>query len=420
MLYSAAVVCPMGSPPLPAGGVLVEAGVVLAVGPAAGLRQDAARVHEIDGVLLPGLVDAHTHLELADAAAVPPEGWADERWGRSAHRGVTAALRGGATAVGDVVTRGPGVPAAAHARLHGTSWVEVDGVDVSHHDEVLAAVERTVRLPAGGRRVGLAPAAPTAVGTGVLQALAALAERLGLDLHTHLAADRDEVAALGRGAGPLADRARARGLEFEWLDGGVGLSPVRYAEACGLLGPRTSLAHGIWVEADEAALLAARGTTVVCCPRANAARGAGEAPLERYAEAGTALALGTESALHGPGTAPDLLAEAAAWVELAGRRGLSSWPGPDGPRPLAEQAVRLLTVDGAAALGWDGAGVLAPGRRADLVAVATPASPDTVYADVLAKGAGRQVLTLVAGVARARRDDPDTPWPALDPDSWRA
>jgi aminodeoxyfutalosine deaminase len=410
VLYTADVICPMSGPPLADGGVLVEAGAILAVGPAVALRPDAARTHHTAGVLLPGLVNAHTHLELTDAAAVPVDTWDDERWSRSAHRGVTEMLRSGATVVGDVVTRGPAVPAAARAELAGDSWVAVDGVDATDHDGVLAAVERALDLPSGRRRVGIAPISPTAVGTGVLQALAALAERRAAPLHLHLGESAGEVAALLSGHGPVADRARAYGLEFEWLDGGTGLRPVAYADACGVLGPRSSLVHGLWVDAEEAGLLAARGTTVVCCPRA------GDPPLEHYADAGTALAIGTESALGSPDR--DLLEEAAAWVDVAHRRGLATWPAGDGPRSLTEQAVRLLTVDGAAAMGWHG-GVLEPGRRADLVGVAVEATPGTVYDDLLDKGRGHQVLTLVAGVARARRDDPAADWPPLDPDTWR-
>ncbi|MBA2576288.1 MAG: amidohydrolase family protein, partial [Euzebyaceae bacterium] len=85
-----------------------------------------------------------------------------------------------------------------------------------------------------------------------------------------------------------------------------------------------------------------------------------------------------------------------------------------------EQAVRLATVDGARAMGWGNrAGVLEPGRRADLAGVALTATPRSVYRDLLSRGPGRQVLTVVGGVRKARRDDADRPWPLLDDDAWR-
>ncbi|HWH33335.1 MAG TPA: amidohydrolase family protein [Egibacteraceae bacterium] len=433
ILYSADVVCPMSGPPLAQGGVLVDGDRVAAVGPSASLRGDAAREHRIPGVLLPGMVNAHSHLEYADAAELARpcpfvqwvldlgrlvQGWDADRWSRSAHRGAQATLRGGATAVCDIVTKGPAVPAAGTLGLGGLSWVELAFVDWEHHDDVLAKLRAALELPAHGRVVGLAPHAPYSVGTGVLQAVAALARERGVPLHTHAAETREEVEALRQGTGPLAQLARGRGMDFEWLDGGTGLSPVRYLDACGALFPGASVAHGVWVDGEEAALLAERGAAVVLCPRSNALLSAGDAPLERYAEAGTALALGTDSAASCPDL--DVLGEAHAWVELARRRGLDAWPADGGPRELAEQAIRLATVDGAAAMGLGAAaGVIEPGRRADLVGVAVDTTVEDVWRDLVAHGPGQAVCTVVAGVRKARRE-PGTPWPEIDRQEWRA
>ena len=432
ILYSADVVCPMSAPPLADGGVLIEGDRIVAVGAAATLRAEASVEHAIGGVLLPGMVNAHSHLEYADAAELARpcpfvqwvldlgrlvQHWDPDRWSRSAHRGAQATLRGGATVVCDIVTKGPGVPAAGTLGLGGDSWVEVAFTDWDHHDQVLDQVRRALDLPSHGRRVGIAPHSPYSVGTGVMQALAALARARGVPFHTHCAETRDEVQAIRDGTGPLAELARARGMRFEWLDGGSGLSPVRYLDACGALFPGSTVAHGVWVDAGEAAILAERGVPVALCPRSNALLQAGDAPLEHYAEAGTALALGTDSAASCPDL--DLLGEAAAWVGLARRRGLTAWPSSDGARPLEEQAVRLATVDGAAAMGWGGvAGVLEPGRRADLVGVAQATSVEDVWRDLVERGPGQVVCTVVAGVRKARREA-GTPWTEIDRQEWR-
>ena len=432
-LYSADVVCPMSGPPVTDGGVLVSDGVITEVGAAADLAARAGRRHHVDGALLPGLVNGHTHLELADAAplGVPgpfaswvpavdgmSDGWSDETWGRSAHRGVLQALRAGSTAVFDTVTRGPAVPAAARAGLVGTSYVEIRDVDATHVDAVAAQAEHALGLPADGRGVGIGVLSPVRVGTGVLQRMAHVAHEAGAPLQLHAAECDAEVTALRLGTGPLVDRARSRGLAFEWLPGG-GPTPIRYLEAVGVLGPRTSVVSGVKVDAGEATLLAKLEVPVVCCPRANRRLGMGTAPLELYAEAGVRLALGTESLAAVPDL--DLLAEAAAWVDAAEQRGLHLWPTPAGPVPLAEAAVRLATTDGAQALGWgDRCGVLEPGRRADLVGVEIATTADSVYRDLVAKGAGRQIVTVLGGVRKARRDSAELPWPPIDDDSWRA
>ena len=422
----------MSGPPLAQGGVLVTDGLITAVGDAARLAPDAGRQHHIDGVLLPGLVNGHTHLELADAAALAVPGpfaawlqavegtvaqWSDERWGRSAHRGVLQSLRAGTTAVFDTVLRGTAVPAACRAGLAGDSFVEVDDVDVDAADDVLAQVEHALTLPAEGRRVGIAPASPARLGTGALQSLTALAKRTDTPVQIHAAQVAAEMIALREGTGVYSDRARTHGRSFEWLEGG-GPTPVRYLEALGALGERTSLVHAVHVDLGETRLLGRLGVAVVCCPRANERLRMGTPPLELFADARVRMALGTESLAAAPDA--DVLGEAAAWVRLAQGQGLHLWPSGAGPVPLTEAAVRLATTDGARALGWGAScGALEPGRRADLVGIAVATTAEHAYRDLIAQGAGRQVLTVIGGVRKARRDSADHAWPDIDDDSWR-
>ena len=403
VLYSADVVCPMTRPALADGGVLVVDGRIAAVDQAATLRPSAAREHRVAGVLLPGLVNARTYLEHTDGAFMAPGGaasdravaltallatWPSERWGRSAHRGVLSSLRAGTTAVGDVVTRGPGVPVACRAGLVGDSWIQVANVDDDSHDAVLEQLSVSLGLPAEGRRVGIAPHGPAALGSGVLPSLTDLAKRRDVPLHLDCADTEAEA------------------------------TPVTHLERLGSFTDRTTLARVVVADQPEAALLARRGIAVVCCPRADAQLQAGQAPLERFAAARTPLALGTES----PAAVGDLdvLAEAAAWVGLARQRGLDAWPQRNGQLSLPEAALRLATVDGAAAMGWgQQAGVLATGRRADLVGVELATSLATVWTDLIRCGARRQVLTVKSGVRVARRATADEPWPEPDDDSWR-
>lgn len=431
MLYSARVVCPMTGPPFDDGGVLVSGDTIVAIGEGIALRRDADREQHVDGVLLPGLINAHTHLELADASRLAQPGphhrwvaavdgatasWTPEQWQRSARHGVLHALRSGTTCVGDVVHRGPAVPAACRAGLAGDSWIRIADVDRREHDAVMGALRHTLGLPAPGRRLGIAVDAPTRLATGTLQGLGALARELAIPLHAHAAVDQAEVRAIWHGDGPVAQDAEALGAEYEWLGTGTGLGPVRYLSESGALRGGDSISHGVWVDDREARRLAADGVAVVTCPRADDRLRAGEAPLERYARAGVRQALGTESLAAVPDV--DLLAEAAAWVALARRCEMALWPGGGGPVELEEQAIRLLTCEGAQAMGWAAvSGVLAPGRRADLVGVAVPTTAATAYRDLVLRGAGRQVLTVLSGVRRAWRADADTPWPPVDEDS---
>ncbi|HEX6255739.1 MAG TPA: amidohydrolase family protein [Euzebyales bacterium] len=428
VLFSARVVLPMTGPPLDEGGVLVSDATIVAVGEATVLRREADREQHVDGVLLPGLVNAHTHLELAEAAPLAQPGprhhwqravdgmtagWDAARWKHSARRGVLYALRAGTTCVGDVVHRGPGVPAASRAGLAGDSWVRIADVDVRDQDAVLSALRHTLDLPAPGRRVGVAVEDITRIGTGSLQALAALAHELEVPLHAHAAVDQAEVRAIWHGDGPLAEAAADVGAEYEWVGEGTGFGPVRYLAECGAVRPGNSLAHAVWADDAEARVLGAQRTAVVLCPRAADRLQSGAPPLERFAKAGVAMALGTESLAAVPDQDP--LAEAAAWVALAREQQIALWPGAGGPVELEEHAVRLLTCDGARAMGWSThSGVLVPGRRADLVGVDLATTGAAAYRDLITSGVGRQVLTVVAGVRRSRRGDGDSAWPELD------
>jgi cytosine/adenosine deaminase-related metal-dependent hydrolase len=420
----------MTGPPFDDGGVLVSGETIVAVGEATPLRRRADREQRVDGVLLPGLVNAHTHLELADAGSLAQPGphhlwqdatdglvstWTQEQWKHSARRGVLHALRWGTTCVGDVVHNGAGVPAAVRAGLAGDSWVQITDVDVREQDDVVAALRHTLGLPAPGRRLGIAVSSTARLGTGTLQALAELARSLRVPLHVHAAVDQAEVRAVWHGDGPLAERATSIGAQYEWVGAGTGFGPVRYLAECGGIGAGNSIAHGVWVDDREARRLAAEQVALVSCPRSEERLQTGPVPLERYAKAGVRMALGTESLAAVPDLDP--MAEASAWVALARAYGIALWPGPGGPVELEEQAIRLLTCDGAAAMGWAGhSGVLAPGRRADMAGVDVATTAATAYRDLLTRGVGRQVFTVVAGVRRSWRASGDTPWPRLDDD----
>ena len=419
--YSADVLCSMQQPPVADGAVLVDQDRVVAVGAASELRGRAARHHRVDGVLLPGLVDARCRLEAADvtlpdsgpyptwheAVTAPLAEWDSARVGRSAQRGVHGLLRAGTTCAGDVVVRGPGVPAASRAGLAGDSFIEIDGVDVRAQDEVLSALEHSLGLPAPGRRIGVALPGTQSVGAGVLQAVSDLVARHDTVLQLVAAASREEAKAVTDGAGPLARDLRVAGHQFEWLDGGSGRSPLAYAGACGALRAGWSVAHATKFRRGESEVLAQRGVAAVVSPRATPVLG--RPRLAELAANSVRVALGSEGAPD----PPDILAEAGAWLAAARSQGLETWPGHGGaPLPLPEAAVRLATVDGAAAMGWgEFAGALAPGRRADLVGVAVDTDVDDVYESLASGGAGRQVLTVLGGVRRARRADADAEWP---------
>ncbi|MCO5170644.1 MAG: amidohydrolase family protein [Planctomycetes bacterium] len=372
-VYTADVVLPV-SPmaTLRGAGVVVRGERIAAVGPARTLLRawsGAQRVHLEGCALLPGLVDAHTHLCWFDAPAPLGQGfaaWLEVMKGHAlartpaalaaaAEAGARDALARGVTAVGDSGPAPEVALALARAGLRGALHLEVFGPDPAQADVALAAAAAglaRLRPAAGpGRRVGLAPHAPYTVSASLLRAVIGLAAARGAPLSLHLAESAAEDAFVRRGAGPLAERLRARGVDVR----PSGRSPVAWAAEVGALRPGVTLVHLTQASRRDLRRVAASGAGAVACPVSNVVLGHGAPPAAVFAQGGGPRALGTDSRASNP--RPDLFEEAR-------RAGA----------PLdAPGVLRLLTLGGAEVLGGaDEYGALAPGRLADLVAIDLP------------------------------------------------
>ena len=204
-------------------------------------------------------------------------------------------------------------------------------------DEILAETERVAALADGDLlQIAVAPCSPFSVTRRLMEESAALARRLGLRLHTHLAETADE-----------AEFCRAR----------YGCTPVEYLADVGWLADDVWCAHCVHVDRDELDRFAAHGVGVAHCPASNGRLGTGVAPLREMLDAGVHVGLGVDgSASNERG---DLLYEV--------KQALLSARGRGGPRALtAREALRLGTRGGAAVLGRDDIGSLEPGKRADI------------------------------------------------------
>ena len=406
-IHLADVAVTMSGPPLADAGVALDGDRIASVGTRADLvaRFPRARVREWPGVMTPGLVNAHAHLEygppFADLAtsALPFPEWIveitrrrhamdDAGWLAAARGSVHELLRSGTTCVADVVTVGAGIAAAARAGLAGISYVEAVGADDASAAAELARVAEILRTAPAGRALGISPHALYSLSTGVFRDLLGEARSRGWRVHTHLAETADEAEYVRTGEGRFAEQWRRIGLDQDLLGRGAGVSPAAHLDTLGGLGPDVHLAHGVHLDDADRALLRARRSYVALCARSNRILGAGEPPVAAMLAEGVPIANGTDSLASSPSL--DLLAEAAALHDIARRQGAPE----DG---LAEQLVRAATRGGAAAMGLDGSsGVLAPGARADL-AVFDVRVDGSAYDALVRDGAGRCVATVMSG-----------------------
>lgn len=352
------------------------------IGPAGDRGAPPGEVDELGhGVLLPGLVNAHCHLELTHLAGRVDgsrgfvnwvEGLLEQRARDTVTdveagiaRGIAAALATGTAAIGDVSNTLLSVPALAASPLRAVVFHELLGWDPAAAPAILSAADRRLgeaggRSPAPNVGIRLAAHAPHSVSAELMRGIVAR----GGPAAVHLAESREESDFVREAGGEWAAFLSRRGLGHVAF-AGTGEGPVRHLDRIGGLRRGTLCAHCVMAEADDCRLLAARGAAVVLCPRSNRALGLGRAPLPDLLGAGVVCALGTDS----PASAPslDLLQDAAALHR-------------DWPEVEAARIVRMATLDGARALGLPGLGDIAVGHPAALAFAPGPARIDDPFA----------------------------------------
>ena len=372
-------VLPISAPPLRDGWLDVEDGVVTAVGDVSPPSAASRVVHLGSGAVLPGLVNAHTHLELSalngavrPASSMPA--WARDvmaqvaRCDDSATREAVAAaiveLRASGTAlVGDITNTGVSRVPLEASPLEAVVFHEVLGFNATA-DDAAADARRLAEMVAASdhERVWLRAAAhaPYSVSPALFRALAAAVPG---PRSVHVGESREELQFLRDGGGAWRRVLEERGRWVsDWRPPGTG--PVDYLGALGWLRDDTLAVHGVQLTRSELARVAAAGTTLVTCPRSNRWTGAGVPPVEAFYESGTRVAIGTDSLA----SVPDL----NLFSELAELRRVA-------PSVPAASILDSATRGGAAALGRsDALGVIAPSRRAALIVVQLPGPVEDV------------------------------------------
>lgn len=356
--------------------ILIEDGVIRAIGPAV-QAPDGAEVVDVSGcVVTPGLVNTHHHLYQSLTRAVPGGqdallfGWLRTLypiWSRftpdnmfvSAQIGLAELALSGCTLSSDHLYLYPNgarledtIHAAAEVgmRFHPTRGAMSIGESsgglppdalVEDEDAILEDCIRVIDAfhdPAEGAmcRVGIAPCSPFSVSTDLMRNAALLARDKGVMLHTHLAENDEDI---------------AYSLET------FGCRPGQYAESLGWVGSDVWHAHCVKLDPSEIALFAATGTGVAHCPCSNCRLGSGIAPLRAMRDAGVPVGLGVDGSASND--AGNLVAEARQAMLLQ-RVALGA------DAMSAREALEIATRGGADVLGRPDCGRLAVGKRADI------------------------------------------------------
>ncbi len=398
---SADWVVPVEGDPIRDGAVAIgDDGRIAAVGTSTELGKGE---HYSEAVILPGFVNAHSHLEYAvyagfgDGLSFGP--WIAlhvERKARLdlaemeaiARLGALECLRSGITTVGDCSFSGASATACAALGLRAIVYLEVFGADESPLRERFEPMRERIADALSDRvRLGISPHAPYTCSLDLYR----VCTELGLPVATHLAESEAETEFLRSGTGSWQAFA-------ELLVPPPGRTGIRALAEADLLGPHLLAAHCVQADAEEIELLASHDVAVAHCPRSNAILGCGVAPLTALREAGVRVSIATDSPASTPSF--DMFDELRAAVSAARARERR----PDAL--TAPDALELATLGGASALGMEhDTGSIAVGKWADLTVLSLAGTAfvpweDPVTATVLGGSPDRVVATLVSGESR--------------------
>jgi cytosine/adenosine deaminase-related metal-dependent hydrolase len=311
----------------------------------------------------------------------------DETVVRAAMAGALAEMKASGTGlVGDISNSLDHLDLLEPSGLAGVVFHELIKFRATDPERFVRDAERRIGTVQVGSewRVALAPHAPYSVSPAVF---AALRDTRGtshaMRMSVHVSESSDEVEFIQRGRGGWPDLLKRFGAwDPEWR--APGCSPIEYLDRLRFWDDRTLAVHAAQASAGDLALLASRGTMLVTCPRSNRWVGAGDPPVAAFYESGVSVAVGTDSLSSVDDL--NLFSELAALHRLA---------------PVVEpgRLLRSATLNGAAALGFDGAfGAIEPGKRDALLAVSIPPGTADVEQYLVSGIAPDQVRWLVQDV----------------------
>jgi cytosine/adenosine deaminase-related metal-dependent hydrolase len=410
-VYRARWVVPVTAPPVRDGAIAVQGGRFTYVGPAS--RAPKGTVRDLGAALvLPGLVNTHTHLELtAMRGFLETPSFAEwiarlqrtkttvltrESMLDSAKLGIAEGLLGGITTYADTCDSGVALEAMQSIGVRGVMYQEVFGPDPDTCDEAMASLRDKIELHRANAsslvQVGVSPHAPYTVSDRLFEATRDLARQMSLPVAIHIAESADEEAYVRDAAGPFAEGHRARGFVVAPRAD----TPIALLDRLGLLSVRPLLIHCVRTrEADVRAIATAR-CSIAHCPTSNAKLGHGVAPLDDWLAAGITVGLGSDSMASN--NRMHMLEEARTAILAQGACGRST--------VTTARALELATIGGARCLGLaDEIGSIEIGKSADFAVfplddpALTPHS-DPIATAVFALGGTRATTVAIAGDLR--------------------
>jgi len=351
-------------------------------------------------VILPGFINAHTHLDLTNlhrrikpthnfthwvfqllAARIR---WRDDEYISSIEKGIRLSVEAGTTTIADIANTSHSFSVLKKSPLRKVVYKEIIDLDPDHAKDVLKKTQSALSAITTDElfHTGLSPHAPYSVSQELYRGVSQLAHEAHMPVCTHIAETEDEIEFLMKGTGNfLALLRQIRAINNNWRP--PGLLPIMYLNETGLLGNHPLLIHCNYITDEEISVIKSSCASVAFCPRSHRFFGHVNHPVQRLLDAGVNVGLGTDSLASN-----DTLSILDEMKFLFHHYSI-----------LPKTLLSMATLNGAKSLGMESrVGQIKEGFEADLCGIRLPdCHSENIYNQLLSD-VSKNVFTMIAGV----------------------
>ena len=381
------------------GALLIDRGSIQAYGSANSIIGRFSHhdvLHLQNAVLMPGLVNSHSHIELPPLLdSIRAQRYSDwvlnlilakrslnrQDYASAAIKNTRTIIQTGTTTIGEICTHGVSTTHLKKSGLRAVVFREVIQLESGKGQGARRLIKTRPDSPSV--KYGFSPHTPYTVSESMLHVINRLAKKSNKRLAMHIAESKDEVRLLQRKKSGLERLYQFAHWDMGWAPRGS--SSFEYLDRIGFLSPRLLAVHAVQVNDEDIRLIKTSKTSVAHCPRSNKELGVGKMPLKKFLDARITVGLGTDSLASSPSL--NMWDEMRYAYKIHRQDGVS-----------AEDIFRLATIGGAKALGWDKEiGTIEPGKKADIIAVPLPKkNTGDLYSDLL-RETKSCIMTMVSG-----------------------
>ncbi len=389
--------------PINNGAIVINRGMIEAVGTFNRITQRYPHHSVVNlqrTVLMPGLINTHTHIELPDVLnKIRTSMFTDwilnlirlkKRltkidYATAAKENIRTLIRTGTTTVGEICTHGVSPEILKKSEIRSVIFHEIINMTPMMRENISSKLKIQCSMPrlSALMRTGISPHALYTVSKPILLQVKNIAEQRNLKISMHIAESADELRLLHGEKSGLDKLYHFIGWDLDWAP--KGSSSFAYLDNAGLLSPLLLAVHAVHVTDKDITLIKKSNVSIAHCPRSNKELGVGIMPLKKFLDTGITVGLGTDSLASSPNL--------SMWDEMRyahrthRRKGIT-------PHDI----FRLATISGAKALGLaEEIGTIEPGKKADIIAIPLPSkNTGDLYSDLL-RETKSCIMTMVNG-----------------------